>query len=75
MVCRSVSLCFTAPAGARRGLRLAAMEPPTQPRLLVVDDDPALRQLLQDYLGLSGYLVDVAEGGEQMRQRLSLIHI
>jgi DNA-binding response OmpR family regulator len=44
------------------------MEPPNQPRVLVVDDDPALRQLLQDYLGLSGYLVDVAEGGEQMRQ-------
>ena len=47
------------------------MEPPNQPRVLVVDDDPALRQLLQDYLGLSGYLVDVAEGGEQMRQRMA----
>jgi two-component system phosphate regulon response regulator OmpR len=39
--------------------------------VLVVDDDPALRHLLQDYLGLSGYRVDVAEGGEQMRQHMA----
>ena len=47
------------------------MEPHPQPRVLVVDDDPALRQLLQDYLGLSGFQVDVAEGGEQMRQQMA----
>jgi two-component system phosphate regulon response regulator OmpR len=46
------------------------MEAPTPARVLVVDDDPALRELLRDYLGLSGFQVDEAEGGEQMRQRM-----
>lgn len=43
----------------------------TAPRVLVVDDDPALRELLRDYLGASGFVVDTADGGEQMRQRLA----
>lgn len=47
------------------------MESPTPARVLVVDDDPALRELLRDYLGLSGFQVDEAEGGEQMRQRMA----
>ncbi len=47
------------------------MEAPTPARVLVVDDDPALRELLRDYLGLSGFQVDEADGGEQMRQRMS----
>lgn len=41
------------------------------PRVLVVDDDPALRGMLCDYLTASGFDVDVADGGEQMRQRLA----
>ena len=48
------------------------MEAHTSARVLVVDDDPALRQLLRDYLGASGFLVDEADGGEQMRQRLAV---
>lgn len=47
------------------------MDPSTAPRVLVVDDDPALRDLLRDYLGASGFVVDTASGGEQMRQRLA----
>ncbi|MBK7617089.1 MAG: response regulator [Burkholderiales bacterium] len=47
------------------------MDPSTAPRVLVVDDDPALRDLLRDYLGASGFVVDTAGGGEQMRQRLA----
>ncbi|MDP1900652.1 MAG: response regulator [Rubrivivax sp.] len=41
------------------------------PRVLVVDDDPALRELLTDYLGASGFIVDAAADGVQMRQRLA----
>jgi len=37
-------------------------------RVLVVDDDPELRQLLADYLTDSGYAVDLAGDGEQMRR-------
>ncbi len=40
-------------------------------RVLVVDDDPALRELLRDYLSVSGFRVDEADGGEQMRQRMA----
>ena len=47
------------------------MEAPTPARVLVVDDDPALRELLRDYLGVSGFQVDEADGGEQMRQRMA----
>lgn len=47
------------------------MDLSTAPRVLVVDDDPALRDLLRDYLGASGFVVDTASGGEQMRQRLA----
>jgi two-component system phosphate regulon response regulator OmpR len=40
----------------------------TPSRILVVDDDPALRQLLTDYLGASGFAVDAAADGEQMHE-------
>jgi len=43
------------------------MENLDRPRVLVVDDDPALRELLADYLGASGFVVDAAGDGEQMR--------
>jgi len=44
------------------------MENPDRPRVLVVDDDPALRGLLADYLGVSGFTVDSAADGRQMRE-------
>ncbi len=44
--------------------------PPQSPRLLVVDDDPELRALLQDYLGSNGFAVDVAGHGEAMRESI-----
>lgn len=47
------------------------METPQSPRVLVVDDDPALRALLADYLGASGFEVDEAGDGVQMRERLA----
>lgn len=43
---------------------------PQSPRLLVVDDDPELRALLQDYLGSNGFTVDVAGHGEAMRESI-----
>ena len=49
------------------------MHTPVQSRILVVDDDPALRELLSEYLGANGFVVDLADGGEQMRQRLSAL--
>ena len=47
------------------------MDSPAAPRVLVVDDDPALRELLADYLGASGFVVDAAADGVQMRQRIA----
>ena len=48
------------------------MDTPAKPRILVVDDDPALCGLLADYLGASGLDVDTAGDGRQMRERMAL---
>lgn len=40
------------------------------PRVLVVDDDPGLRTLLEAYLGDSGFAVETAEDGTAMWQAL-----
>jgi two-component system phosphate regulon response regulator OmpR len=39
-------------------------------RVLVVDDDPALRELLADYLTANGMTVEAVEGGAAMRRAL-----
>lgn len=41
------------------------------PRVLVVDDDPALRQLLSDYLGSNGLDVRTVPDGVAMRETLA----
>jgi len=41
----------------------------TSPHILVVDDEPDIRQILQDILQDEGYRVTVAEGAEQARIR------
>jgi two-component system phosphate regulon response regulator OmpR len=40
------------------------------PRILVVDDDPALRDLLCAYLSDTGFVVDLAGDGEEMRRAM-----
>ena len=40
-------------------------------RILIVDDDPELRELLRGYLGGNGYDVDAAGDGAAMRQRIA----
>ncbi len=40
-------------------------------RILVVDDDQALRELLTSYLTTSGFVVDAATDGVQMQERLA----
>lgn len=47
-------------------------------RLLIVDDDPGIRELTQAFLAAHGYIVDTAAGGAEMRalmarERYSLI--
>ena len=43
---------------------------PPGPKILVVEDDPELRQLVADALTLSGYQVEVAENGRAALDRL-----
>lgn len=40
-------------------------------RILVVDDDPGIRELTAQFLEAHGYVVDVADGAEAMRAALS----
>jgi two-component system phosphate regulon response regulator OmpR len=47
------------------------MSPSHLPRVLVVDDDPALRELLQDYLAAQGFEVRTVSDGVAMRQALT----
>jgi DNA-binding response OmpR family regulator len=44
---------------------------PNSDRILVVDDDPALRELLSAYLGDNGFTVDLAADGIGMRQAIA----
>ena len=41
-------------------------------RILVVDDDPALRELLCAYLTDTGFMVDLAGDGDEMRKAMEL---
>ena len=40
-------------------------------RILIVDDDPGIRELTASFLTGHGYAVDVAAGGAEMRERLA----
>jgi DNA-binding response OmpR family regulator len=46
------------------------MEPARQPRVLVVDDDAGIRDLLRDYLLRQGLEVDTARDGRELAERL-----
>ncbi len=48
------------------------MNSPSSVRILVVDDDPALRALLTDYLAASGFMVDTAGDGVEMHRQLAV---
>jgi DNA-binding response OmpR family regulator len=41
-------------------------------RILVVDDDPGIRAMLGDFLGLRGHVVDLAANGEEFDARLAV---
>lgn len=49
---------------------LAAPDLDLSTRLLIVDDDPGIRELTAGFLAAHGYLVDVADGGAAMRRAL-----
>src|SRR3954453_11693121 len=48
-----------------------AMPTPQPPSVLVVDDEPKLRRMLQDYLSLHGFAVRQAGGGAELDERLA----
>lgn len=50
---------------------MSDVDAPARPRLLIVDDDPALRTLIRDFLIGQGYDVDEAEDGPSMRTALT----
>ena len=52
-------------------LNSKAMNASAPVRILVVDDDPALRDLLSDYLTANGFVVDAVNDGVEMLARLA----
>ncbi|MDD5363937.1 MAG: response regulator [Gallionellaceae bacterium] len=46
------------------------MEPTRQPRILIVDDDAGIRDLLRDYLVKQGMEIETARDGREMDERL-----
>ncbi|MBS4050421.1 MAG: response regulator [Methylomonas sp.] len=46
-------------------------KPEDKQRILIVDDDSALRELVTDYLGMSGFLLHTAGDGQAMRAVLN----
>jgi excisionase family DNA binding protein len=55
------------------GSARAAMPPPGRPRILVVDDEAAIRDLLSKTLALADYDVDLAPDGRTALERLRII--
>ena len=56
----------TGPAGQRFGFTLST----ESPRILVVDDERVIREMLSDFLGLEGYVVRTVEDGVQALEEL-----
>ena len=52
-------------------LQLAQPDMDLATRLLIVDDDPGIRELTAGFLAAHGYLIDVAEDGAAMRQAMA----
>ena len=64
----------TLPRHARIMLQALHEAPPltdAEPRLLIVDDDPGIRELTAEFLSGHGYRVDTASGAEEMRAALA----
>ena len=48
--------------------------PEDRPRILVVDDEKVIRDMLADFLGMEGYVVRTAEDGTAALQELGNAH-
>src|SRR5205814_6106683 len=60
------------PRGPSRAIRPRPGKDQTVARILVVDDDPAIRQLLTDVLEIEGYEVTVAADGQAAVQLVAV---
>jgi two-component system, OmpR family, response regulator len=72
-LCDLVTICNTWPglSGPHPVTSLIDMPAPTHQHLLVVDDDPSVRELLRDCLEGEGFAVSEAENSRAMFERLA----
>ena len=66
-----VRLPRTAPGGAAVEATAPASPPPGRRRVLIVDDEPEIAELLRDILAVDGHAVGIAQGGEEALRRLA----
>jgi len=61
------------PRGARAAASRGIVSPPERPRVLIVDDEATIRDLLSKTLALAEYDVDLASDGRTALERLRII--
>src|SRR5690606_3991589 len=71
-VFQATGICFNAEMTPRPGLvTMAAMQAEAAPRILVVDDDPGIREVLTDYLRQHGYAAEGAATAAEMDRAMA----
>src|SRR4028118_2432399 len=58
--------CFNCVSGKRAGVELSHSA-----HLVIVDDEPDIRQLVQTYLSRHGYAVSAVDGGDALRELMA----
>jgi len=71
MLQQVVTVCYRRPASGARESAILYSKSMNNKHILVVDDDPGLRELLQQYLSEQGYSVDAVADGSRWRRHLA----
>ncbi len=71
VACEKPAETVGAPVDVQIEPPVAAVSPATEGRILIVDDEPGIREVLKDVLICSGFVVDTAANGQEALERIS----